>query len=99
VTFVQAVLLILCMQPRCSTPREQFQREHPCPATGKKTGSCPGYVVDHINPLACGGLDTASNMQWQTTATAKTKDHWERIGCIRGKRVFDWQVLLEPIVR
>jgi hypothetical protein len=41
----------------------------------------PGYVVDHIKPLACGGPDTPSNMQWQTTAAAKVKDKTERIGC------------------
>jgi hypothetical protein len=33
---------------------QEFQREHPCPSTGKATGACPGYWKDHINPLACG---------------------------------------------
>ena len=41
----------------------------------------PGYVVDHIVPLACGGADTPSNMQWQTVAAAKAKDKTERVGC------------------
>ncbi len=41
----------------------------------------PGYVVDHIVPLACGGKDTPSNMQWQTIAEAKAKDKVERHGC------------------
>jgi len=41
----------------------------------------PGYVIDHIQPLACGGADTPSNMQWQTVAEAKAKDKTERIGC------------------
>jgi hypothetical protein len=27
-----------------------------------------GYVLDHIVPLACGGADASSNMQWQTVA-------------------------------
>jgi hypothetical protein len=40
-----------------------------------------GYVVDHIIPLACGGLDVPSNMQWQTIAAAKAKDKSERAGC------------------
>lgn len=40
-----------------------------------------GYVVDHIIPLACGGADEPSNMQWQTIAKAKSKDKWERKGC------------------
>lgn len=41
----------------------------------------PGYVVDHIRPLACGGADTPANMQWQTVEAAKAKDAWERAGC------------------
>ncbi len=41
----------------------------------------PGYVVDHIVPLACGGKDVASNMQWQTVAAGKAKDKVERRGC------------------
>ena len=40
-----------------------------------------GYVVDHIRPLACGGADAPSNMQWQTVAAAKAKDKIERAGC------------------
>jgi hypothetical protein len=38
-------------------------------------------VVDHIQPLACGGADAPSNMQWQTKAEGKAKDKWERAGC------------------
>src|SRR5437016_5402170 len=41
----------------------------------------PGYVIDHIVPLACGGADTPSNMQWQTMADAKAKDKIERLHC------------------
>jgi hypothetical protein len=41
----------------------------------------PGYVIDHRVPLACGGPDAPSNMQWQTVAAAKAKDKTERIGC------------------
>jgi hypothetical protein len=41
----------------------------------------PGYVVDHVTPLACGGADRPSNMQWQTVAEAKAKDKTERIAC------------------
>ena len=42
-----------------------------------------GYVIDHIVPLACGGADVPSNMQWQTVAAAKAKDKVERSGCHR----------------
>ena len=38
----------------------------------------PGYVVDHIVPLECGGADSPGNMQWQTIAEAKAKDRTER---------------------
>jgi hypothetical protein len=41
----------------------------------------PGYIVDHRIPLACGGADAPSNMQWQTVAEAKAKDKIERAGC------------------
>jgi len=41
----------------------------------------PGYVIDHVRPLACGGADAPSNMQWQTSAAAKAKDKVERKGC------------------
>jgi 5-methylcytosine-specific restriction endonuclease McrA len=41
----------------------------------------PGYVVDHIVPLACGGADAPSNMQWQSREAARAKDRVERIGC------------------
>src|ERR1039457_2418340 len=46
--------------------RRAFQRQHPCPATGRITGTCPGYVVDHVVPLKRDGADEPSNMQWQT---------------------------------
>lgn len=46
-------------------------------ATGYASGR-PGHVVDHIVPLAWGGPDIPSNMQWQTAAEAKAKDRIER---------------------
>ncbi|MBI5205412.1 MAG: HNH endonuclease [Nitrospirae bacterium] len=50
---------------------------NPCPSTGETSGSCPGYVIDHIIPIKRGGEDTPSNMQWQTLKDAKTKDRIE----------------------
>ena len=44
---------------------------------------CPGYVKDHIKPLACRGPDTAANLQWQTIQAARVKDKWERKSCAR----------------
>ncbi len=57
--------------------RRAFERSHPCPSTGRKSGACPGYVVDHVKPLKRGGADRPNNMQWQTKADAKAKDKWE----------------------
>lgn len=45
----------------------------PCPATGRTTGSCPGWKVGHVVPLACGGPDNAENMQWFTTLESRRK--------------------------
>jgi hypothetical protein len=66
---------------RSAFAKHEFMLMHPCPITGLTSGKCRGYVIDHINPLACGGADMPSNMQWQTKAEAKAKDQWERKGC------------------
>lgn len=60
-----------------------FKKVHPCPATGKTTGACPGWNVDHVISLACGGCDSVSNLQWlpneiKRCAGDKCKDRWER---------------------
>lgn len=57
--------------------REEFVKSHPCPATGRTSGACPGYVVDHVVALKRGGIDEPANMQWQTKAAAKAKDKAE----------------------
>jgi len=60
---------------RSSAAKHDFMRRTGYPH-GRK-----GYVVDHVKPLACGGADAPSNMQWQTVAEAKAKDKIERRGC------------------
>ena len=60
---------------RSAAARHAFARQ-----TGYPNGR-PGYVIDHIVPLACGGADAPSNMQWQTVAAGKAKDKVERKGC------------------
>lgn len=60
---------------RSTLARKQFMQQ-----TGYPHGR-PGYVIDHVIPLACGGPDTPQNMQWQTRAEAKAKDKWERRDC------------------
>lgn len=47
---------------RSQAAKSEFKRMNPCPANGKDSGACPGYVVDHIEPLACGGADDPRNM-------------------------------------
>ena len=66
---------------RSTKAKHAFEKTTPCPSTGQQKGSCPGYIIDHIIPLACGGADAPSNMQWQTIQDAKTKDNWERKDC------------------
>lgn len=65
-----------------------FKKAHPCPATGRHYGPCPGWIIDHIVPLCAGGPDRVSNLQWQTTADAKIKDRTERRLCrTHGKKL------------
>ena len=63
---------------RSAASKNAFKRKQPCPSTGKSRGACPGYVIDHVKPLECGGADAPSNMQWQTVAAGKAKDKTER---------------------
>lgn len=68
---------------RSTAVLREFQRIHPCPATGLRTGRCPGWQLDHVLPLICGGSDTIENLQWlpveiKTCAGTKCKDRWER---------------------
>jgi hypothetical protein len=62
---------------RSTQQKNVFKKSHPCPSTGKSTGSCPGYVVDHKVALKRGGADMPQNMQWQTKQAAKAKDKVE----------------------
>ncbi len=60
-----------------------FRKAHPCPSTGRTTGACPGWSIDHVIPLACGGCDSVANMQWlpneiKRAAGELPKDRWER---------------------
>jgi hypothetical protein len=63
---------------RSAAAKDAFKRQQHCPSTGKSRGACPGYVIDHVKPLECGGADAPSNMQWQTVAAGKAKDKTER---------------------
>ena len=56
---------------RSEAAKREFMKE-----SGYPNGR-PGYVIDHIVPLARGGADSPSNMQWQTIEEAKAKDKVE----------------------
>lgn len=45
----------------------------------------PGWQIDHVTPLKCGGADDATNMQWLTIADHKAKTKAEVKDC-RHKR-------------
>ena len=62
---------------RSTRAKDDFRKSHPCPATGKTAGSCPGHIIDHTKPLKRGGADSPGNMQWQTKKAAKLKDKTE----------------------
>jgi hypothetical protein len=62
---------------RSQQAKSEFKHQHPCPSTGRSSGACPGYVIDHVQPLKRGGADAPSNMQWQTKEAAKAKDKTE----------------------
>jgi len=52
------------------------------PAFKRMTGypqGRPGYEVDHIVPLARGGADKPSNMQWLTIPAHREKTRWELV--------------------
>lgn len=73
---------------RSSAVRNAFRRAHPCPATGTTQGPCVGWEVDHVIPLACGGCDAVTNMQWLPVEIKRqhpqAKDRWERaVYCAR----------------
>ena len=72
--------------PRSQAAKNAFVKLNACPATGLHKLPCAGHVIDHIKALACGGADSAKNMQWQTIAEGKAKDKLERKGCANTPR-------------
>ena len=88
VLLIAAVALSVCNGvdasariPRSAVAKRDFQRDNPCPANDQRRGACPGYEIDHVNPLKCGGADTPANMQWLTVEQHKEKTRFESVLC------------------
>jgi 5-methylcytosine-specific restriction endonuclease McrA len=64
---------------RRRTIRREFQRDSPCPSTGRTTGQCPGFVADHVIPLRRGAADAVENLRWQTIEEANRRIGWSRL--------------------
>lgn len=62
-----------------------FQRAMPCPSTGLHRGPCPGWQIDHVEPICAGGADRRDNMQWMTLQEHKWKTRTDVRVC-RGLR-------------
>lgn len=65
--------------------RRAFMKLHPCPSTGKTKGACPGWQVDHVIALVCGGRDSVDNLQWLSVEAHKAKTREDIKNC-RHKR-------------
>lgn len=68
---------------RSRTVLRDFKALYPCPSTRRSTGACPGWALDHVIPLACGGCDAVGNLQWlpdsiKSASTPSAKDRFER---------------------
>lgn len=67
---------------RSTTAIKYFKQQNPCPSTLLTFGPCPTYEIDHPRPLARGGCDHPTNMQWlkksiKICAGTECKDRWE----------------------
>lgn len=68
---------------RSHAARQDFRQARPCPSTGRRSGACPGYQIDHAMPLKCGGADAPPNMQWLTVQSHARKTAREASSCRR----------------
>ena len=71
---------------RNNAVRSAFERIHPLPEQYTRDD----WQIDHVIPLASGGCDSVTNMQWlpktiKTCTDDDCKDRWER------KSIYQWQ--------
>jgi hypothetical protein len=71
---------------RSGAAKRQFAKVHACPSTGANKPACPGYQIDHILPLKCGGADAPHNMQWLAVTAHKEKTRREAGMCLKPKK-------------
>lgn len=55
-----------------------FWAQNICPSTLKYAAPCPGWALNHIIPLACGGRDAVNNLFKMQVSTKKLIDAIER---------------------
>jgi hypothetical protein len=61
---------------RSAKVRSDYKKIVPCPITGLSTGACPGWQIDHIVPLVCGGCDRLDNVAWMDNRIKTCADDW-----------------------
>lgn len=59
---------------RSSAVITAFRKFHPCPSTLLFSGACPGWSINHIIPLACGGCDAVSNLVYTPNSIKSCSD-------------------------
>jgi len=72
---------------RSSAVRAEFRRTHPCPSTGRLSGACPGWQIDHIQPLCASGADAVDNLQWLALDDHRAKTRRDVAAC-RGRALY-----------
>jgi hypothetical protein len=71
---------------RAASEVRAFRADHPCPVTGRRSGACPGWQVDHITPLCAGGEDKPGNMHWLSVDDHRFKTHVDVRECRKLRR-------------
>ena len=74
---------------RSATEIRAFKRATPCPSTQLRRGACPGFEVDHVQPLCSGGPDTVANMQWLSVADHRVKTRQDVRLCRYERKIKD----------
>jgi len=91
---VLALAALLCIATSAEARPERsaaevlaFKRHNPCPSTGQRSGACPGWHVDHANPICAGGSDTRDNMQWLTIEEHRMKTRSDVRMCRNSRKI------------